>query len=112
MSCVGLLTACQLILQKDLYIKSSTVNIYVYDCHINHIHIYVYQLMNNIVTCNFSTLLHVFLHVFLNVTTEGSSCLALMSYSVGVDVCQPHDKSKLHIHMFGILGYVSVSQTL
>ena len=48
-ACVGLLTACQLILQKDLYIKSSTVNIYVYDCHINHIYIYIYiyQLTNN-----------------------------------------------------------------
>ena len=103
---VGLLTACQLILQKDLYIKFSTVNIYVYDCHINHIYIYIYiyQLMNNSVTRYFSTLLHVYLHVLLNVTTVGSSCLSLPSYSVGVDVRQPHGKSKLHIQVFGILG--------
>ena len=37
----GLINSLSIILQKDLY-KSSTVNIYVYDCHINHIYIYIY----------------------------------------------------------------------
>ena len=75
-------------------------------------YIYIYLLKNNIVTCNFSTLLNVFMHVFLNVTTEGSSCLALPSYSVGVHLRQPHGRSKLHMHVFGILGYVSIFWTL
>ena len=34
-----LINSLSIILQKDLYNKSSTVNIYVYDCHINHIYI-------------------------------------------------------------------------
>ena len=36
-----LINSLSIILQKDLYIKSSTVNIYVYDCHINYIYIYI-----------------------------------------------------------------------
>ena len=32
--------------------------------------------------------------------------------SVGVDVRQPHGRSKQHMHVFGVLGYVSVSWTL
>ena len=51
---VGLLTACQLIPQNDLYIKSSTVNIYVYDCHINRIYIYIYIYCSIKNSANFS----------------------------------------------------------
>ena len=58
-----LINSPSITLQNDLYIKSSTVNIYVYDCHINHIYIYMYQLLNNIVTCNFIILFHVVLHI-------------------------------------------------
>ena len=60
-----LTNSLSIILLKDLYIKSSTVNIYVYDCHINHVYIYIYmyQLTNNIVTCNFTILFHVVLHI-------------------------------------------------
>ena len=41
LTCVGLLTAWQLILQKDLNINTQLL-IYIYDCHINHIYISTY----------------------------------------------------------------------
>ena len=37
-----LINSLSIILQNDLYIKSSTVGVYVYDCHINHIYIYIH----------------------------------------------------------------------
>ena len=54
-------------LQKDLCNKSSFVNIYVYDCHINHIYIYI-NLLNDVnVTkycCMYLLMLHVSRHVY------------------------------------------------
>ena len=49
-----LINSLSIIPQKDLYIKTSTANIYVYDCHINHIYICINLRI---------ILLHVFLHV-------------------------------------------------
>ena len=41
--CCRLINSLLIILQKDLIIKSSFINIYVYDCHVNHIYIYIYM---------------------------------------------------------------------
>ena len=38
-----LIDSLAIILQEDLIIKSSFLNTYVYDCHVNHIYIYIYM---------------------------------------------------------------------
>ena len=37
-----LINSLTIIIQKDLVIKFSLINIYVYDCHVNHIYIYIF----------------------------------------------------------------------
>ena len=106
-----LIDSLSIVLPKYLY-KSSTVNIYVYDCHINHIYKYICMCIFTartmtiqpcIITCIFTAWLHIIYCMYFHymcpmyITCLRIPGVAPSTFSVIVDRYQPHNRRSEHV---------------